>query len=127
MSRALQRKSPVQARQRRPWVRRMVRRASTTPAALEAILAAMPTLPRRTVEQAIEAMIERLDALDGDPDLELDEEPEDDTDAEPSDFYLLRPIYGVDQTKGALNLVEAHQAHSGDERSSCGPPAGFGV
>ena len=46
-----------------------------------AILRPLGPLTRRDIEAAIEALIQRLDALDGDPDAEPEEAEEDDQEA----------------------------------------------
>lgn len=85
---------------------------------------------RAAIEDQIEALIAMLDALDGDPDLE----PEDDVCAARDDgcgpFYVqgrrlwgsidedpgvLRPIYGSDQTAGPINYADASRAHRASE------------
>ena len=61
---------------------------------------------RESIEAAVEALIARLDAMDGDPDLE----PE--FDADPLELGeqeegIALPHYGVDQTEGPLNEAAA--------------------
>ncbi|KAA9014073.1 hypothetical protein F4U94_14660 [Sphingobium limneticum] len=68
---------------------------------------------RFAVECQIEALIALLDQEDGDPDREEDDPPGGNVDDERQycGHYLLLPIYGVDQTAGPLNEVEAYRAH----------------
>ncbi len=81
-------------------------------------LAAIPTLPahppRRLLENAIQSMIDLLDAMDGDADLE-DEEPEGDIIEElgegPEWSTFVPPLYGVDQEKGPRNYDEVIEFH----------------
>jgi len=125
-----QRKAAVK---RRPWTRRDVQRHSTTPVQLEALLMAMPSLPRTTLERAVERMIDRLDVIDGDADHEPDgdeldggnaedealtadvqfghgpgcsiSDPDWDRDADEMDH----PVYGEDQTLEPLNGRTAYR------------------
>lgn len=110
MTRALRRQAPSLRPKRRVWTRRDVRRASTSPAQLEALLSALPSLPRTTLERAVERMVDHLDLIDGDPDFEdgNDAEPEYDG-AEPE--YAEAPVYGVDQRRPPVNLRIAHEAY----------------
>ena len=55
--------------------------AAARPQRPHAILRPLGHLTRRDIEAAIEALIQRLDALDGDPDLETEEAEEDDQEA----------------------------------------------
>lgn len=68
---------------------------------------------RFAIECQIEALIELLDQDDGDCDLEEDDWTGGNVEDERQDcgHYLLPPIYGVDQTAGPLNEVEAYRAH----------------
>lgn len=66
------------------------------------ILRAIPKLPYEALARLTERMIERLDEIDGDPDLEdtdLDVDPLEDR--EPEEGAL--PIYAIDQTRGPTN------------------------
>jgi hypothetical protein len=99
----------------------MASRAHTaTP--LDVLLSSIPSLPRPMLARLVERAIEHLDAVDGDPDIE----PEDDGDRSEDDFqpawlrpgedplfgiYPTHPIYGADQSPGPLNEVAAHRAH----------------
>lgn len=92
---------------------------------LPAILAALPSLPRPVLARITARLIDRLDELDGDTDLE----PEEDCDEKSEDefrpewlakrddpdplfgIYETLPIYGADQTHGPLNEQEAHRQH----------------
>ena len=51
---------------RRPWVRR------NDPASTARLLAIIPSLPRPVLSRLTDSMIERMDELDGDPDVEPD-------------------------------------------------------
>lgn len=73
-SRAPAPRRAAQRPQRRPWTRSEVRRASTSPAQLEALLIVLPSFPRATITLAVDRMIERLDQIDGDPDFEDDDD-----------------------------------------------------
>ena len=54
----------------RPWVRR------SRPVSPEAMLATIPSLPRSVLARLTDRMIYRMDEIDGDPDLEWDDEDE---------------------------------------------------
>lgn len=100
----------------------------------------LPPMNRRAIEDQIELLIALLDATDGDPDLEEDcedrcsageddaalfsqgwmgydhfhflpDENEEEDDAAGDDCYRLLPLYGVDQSRGPLNHIEAERAH----------------
>lgn len=66
--------------------RRLRRRRWVRPAHLpspESMLSAIPSLPRSTLAQLTQRMIDRMDEIDGDPDLEqFDEDNEDGHDRE---------------------------------------------
>jgi len=137
------RKAPVR---RRPWIRRDVQRLSTTPVQLEALLMAMPSLPRTTIERAVERMIDRLDAIDGDTDSEPYGDELDGTDAEDEALTawalehagtspgcsisdedvgdcqpdMDHPAYSEDQSLGPVNLAKAAQDR--DRRDAEGLP-----
>lgn len=74
----------------------------------------LPALDRATIEVLIEMMIERLDALDGDPDWEDGHEAEavneDGDDNGGYGDYMPAPVYGIDQTKLPLNEAEMQVA-----------------
>ena len=97
----------------------------------------LPPMRRRAIEDQIELLIALLDASDGDPDWEEDcedrcrageddaaifshevmgydhflpDENAEEDDAAGDDFYRLLPRYGVDQSRGPLNHIEAEQA-----------------
>lgn len=64
---------------------------------------------RRAVEQQIEALIDLLDELDGDPDLEAEHDDHDDCEwGEPLNYAHVLPVYGIDQSVGPLNIHEIH-------------------
>jgi hypothetical protein len=85
---------------------------------LEAMLSAIPSLPRPILARLTAHLIDRLDELDGDPDVE-----EDDHSGDPLDLYgespsedgspvlPTKPIYGVDQSRGPINEHHAHRAY----------------
>ncbi len=52
---------------------------------IEAVLSAIPQLPRPTLNRLVTRMIDRLDEMDGDPDLEPDADDEDTHDQEKTD------------------------------------------
>ena len=89
---------------------------------LNVALAILPTLPRPLLARLVAHAIDRLDALDGDTDLEpevteqdddpeVDDEPEQDDhgggdagdEGEPEEGRFI-PAYGIDQTTGPLPL-----------------------
>lgn len=67
-----------------------------SPAPLDLLLAAIPSLPRPFLARLTARLIDRLDEVDGDPDLEPDDFDEDghDDEAEPIDGDA---FYGLDQ------------------------------
>ena len=75
----------------RPWRRRQLRQAwarQDTRVAVSIMLAAIPSLPRAELAQLTMRMIDRMDDIDGDPDLEhLREDDEDDHDHEREQAY----------------------------------------
>ena len=115
------------------------RRARPSMASLEAALALIPNLPRPLLCRLTDRMIERLDEMDGDVDLE----PEEDVDGSHDDGcgmiiihgrecwgseheqpFTTLPRYGADQTKGPINEVAAYAQHRAEalglERSPTG-------
>lgn len=86
---------------------------------LDIVLSAIPSLPRAELARIAERMIDRLDELDGDPDLEdddpagqCDEDGVNTASRQPTDphfFTELVPKYDVDQSKGPTNLHAAHR------------------
>lgn len=58
-------------------------RAAVLP--IEAVLSAIPQLPRPALNRLVAHMIDRLDEIDGDPDLEPDADDEDTHDQEKTD------------------------------------------
>jgi hypothetical protein len=80
----------------------------STPFQSRTISLGLSSLDRKAIEQQIETLIDLLDQLDGDPDLEEDELACDPLDLGEADVCMkLRPLYGIDQSRGPLN---AHQA-----------------
>lgn len=86
-----------------------------TPPASGAVLR-FPTahFARRTIEAEIERLIAVLDALDGDPDLEPEDDIENDEhdgcepdESRPEGIVLPLPQYAIDQSIGPINLLEA--------------------
>lgn len=77
-------------------------------------LGTITTLDRATLEQWIEAAIEHLDAIDGDPDAE-DDDPAgdwlDERGEQPAscghELLTTRPIYALDQSRGPVNERQA--------------------
>ena len=61
--------APNKARPWRRWKRRRWTRPNAVPSPAS-LLAAIPSLPRATLARLTTAMIDRMDKLDGDPDLE---------------------------------------------------------
>ena len=73
-------------RLRRRPIHRRDRRARPTPGHISTILSAIPSWPRSTLARLTERMIDRMDQIDGDPDLEhLSEDWEDGHDREAVD------------------------------------------
>jgi len=71
----------------------------------------LSSLDRKAVEQQIEALIDLLDQLDGDPDMEEDELAGDPLDLGEDDGCMkMRPLYGVDQSRGPVNAHEAYES-----------------
>ncbi|ALR19027.1 hypothetical protein ATN00_00545 [Sphingobium baderi] len=74
---------------------------------------------RERLEGFVAIAIDLMDLMDGDPDLE-DDDPaggnvEDERQmAEGEDYYRLPPRYGIDQTKGPINEIEAYRQHRRD-------------
>jgi hypothetical protein len=64
-----------------PWPRRRFRRwaRSNDPATIGALLGAIPSLPRAELARLTERLIDRMDEIDGDPDLEHLREDDEDT------------------------------------------------
>ena len=86
------------------------------------LLAIIPSLPRPLLGRLVTRMIDRMDEIDGDPDLE----PETDLctdDAGEQEEYRHRgirtdlPRYGVNQTLGPINEAEAWRNFA---RAQCG-------
>lgn len=74
-------------------------------------LGVMPT-DRKAIEAQIEALIDMLDLIDGDPDLEPDYEDYDPCDlGEPDQHLETLPQYGEDQSAGPTNFDAAYEAH----------------
>ena len=75
----------------RPWRRRQPRQAwarQDTRAPVSIMLAAIPSLPRAELAQLTMRMIDRMDDIDGDPDLEhLRDDDEDGQDHEREQAY----------------------------------------
>lgn len=96
----------------------MATRAPACDAApLDVLLASVPSLPRAILARLTARMIERLDELDGDPELEDDDPAGADDDlgeADPSrpepGFTALRPTYALDQRRGPTNNDAVNRA-----------------
>jgi hypothetical protein len=75
----------------RPWRRRQARRAwarQDTRAPVSIMLTAIPSLPRAELARLTMRMIDRMDDIDGDPDLEhLRDDDEDNNDHEREQAY----------------------------------------
>jgi len=92
---------------------------------LNIALSVIPSLPRPLLARLVERAIDRMDALDGDADLELTATEDDFADhgrvrlgdlsafddEEDHRHLLDKPIYAIDQTKGPTNEAEAHAAY----------------
>lgn len=77
-------------------------------------VAGLPTFSRARLSRLISDAIDLLDAMDGDPDLE------DDGDVDPTDQWgdlgdgsilAPMPVYGLDQSLGPINIVQALEAY----------------
>lgn len=80
-------------------------------------LGLMP-MDRKAIERQIDALIDLLDQIDGDPDMEPDHEDYDPCDfGERREFMATVPIYGIDQSEGPLNAELAWEIHY---EASCG-------
>lgn len=82
--------SPARHPQFSPWTRRRTRRWVRTNNIGHAgmLFAAIPSLPRAELARLTERMIDRMDEIDGDPDLEhLREDDEDTHDQEQEEAY----------------------------------------
>lgn len=73
---------------------------------------------RARIEAIVETCIAYLDAIDGDCDLEDDDPSGDPLDhgelggfVHPEILMATLPLYGVDQSRGPINEVEAYRAH----------------
>jgi hypothetical protein len=84
---------------------------------LDLLLASVPSLPRAILARLTARMIERLDELDGDPDLEDDDPAGADDDLGEADlcrpepgFTALRPRYALDQRQGPTNNSAVNKA-----------------
>jgi hypothetical protein len=62
------------------------------------------------LERMADRIIERLDQIDGDPDLEEGEDLEPEPDGAEQEYPLM-PVYGIDQSEGPINEVAAHKAY----------------
>lgn len=72
----------------------------------------LPPRDRRAVERQIEALIDLLDTLDGDPELEDDELGDDILDlGEAAEGLPTLPIYATDQSRGPRNFDDALRAY----------------
>lgn len=100
-----------------PRRRHGLRRRTSSPPSLDAMLSAIPSLPRAALARLVQKAIDRMDDIDGDPDLEEDDPAGGDVCDELHDVrehYQPRPLYGVDQSKGALNgplVARRHEIH----------------
>lgn len=91
---------------------------------------------REAIENEIERLIAVLDVLDGDPDLEDDDPGGGNVEDEPhmgegQGYYPDIPLYGIDQSKGAINGRLIGQRHhlnelaADHERYGRGPSLGI--
>lgn len=71
---------------------------------------------REQIEDEIERLLALLDADDGDPDLEPEEDCGADDLGEGLELYRTLPRYDLDQTKGPINEREAIRQHYRDMR-----------
>jgi hypothetical protein len=126
--------SPWPRRQRRRWTR------GDDVATVGQMLAAIPSLPRAELSRLTERLIDRMDELDGDPDLEPEQDrcgaADDGCGAayngrgeivwgtREEDPGVLKPIYSVDQTLGPINYGEASQEHHARDMGLVRSPRG---
>lgn len=81
---------------------------------LDAMLAVLPSLPRPLLARLTQRLIDRMDEIDGDPDLE-DDDPAggsaDDTgeieEWQEDGIHMGLPLYGADQSLGPINEADA--------------------
>ena len=69
---------------------------------LDAALAILPSLPRPVLSRLVTRMIERLDQIDGDDELEEDDEDHGAEEIGEVEEGRMHPAYGIDQSLGAL-------------------------
>ena len=69
---------------------------------LAAALAILPSLPRPVLSRLVTRMIERLDQIDGDDELEEDNEDHGAEEIGEVEEGRMHPAYGIDQSLGAL-------------------------
>ena len=69
---------------------------------LDAALAFLPSLPRPALARLVTRMIERLDQIDGDYELEEDNEDHGAEEIGEVEEGRMHPAYGIDQSLGAL-------------------------
>lgn len=101
-------------RHRRTWAPRHDRRRLPPAATFTAIMAGMAALRRYELESLAQHAIDRMDQIDGDPDWEEDDPTGGNVCDEPHDvneYYPAPPLYGVDQSRGALNAHLIAQRH----------------
>jgi hypothetical protein len=70
---------------------------------LEAALAMLPSLPRPVLSRLVTRMIEHIDTLDGDAELEDDNEDYGGEEAGEPENGITHPAYGIDQSRGPLS------------------------
>jgi hypothetical protein len=84
---------------------------------LDVLLASVPSLPRALLSRLTARMIERMDELDGDPELEDDDPAGADHDLSECDpsrpepgFIARLPVYNLDQRRGPANNDDVNRA-----------------
>lgn len=84
---------------------------------LDVLLASVPSLPRAILARLTARMIERLDELDGDPEMEDDDPAGADDDLGEADparpepgFKAVLPTYALDQRRGPTNNDTVNRA-----------------
>lgn len=87
-------------RHHRGWRRNRDRRRWAAGGSLEGMLAAIPSMPRPALARLVQQAIDRMDDLDGDPDLEPCGDELDGNDAEDEELALSAMQFRLDQQRG---------------------------
>lgn len=87
-------------RHHRGWRRNRDRRRWVVRCSLEVMLAAIPSMPRPALARIVQQAIDRMDDLDGDPDLEPSGDEMDGNNAEDAELALSAMQLRLDQQRG---------------------------